>query len=293
MKYSTSTAGLVMTAVSALCFSTLPIFGLYAYAAGANVTTLLGVRFLIASGLLWAVLLVTRKDLPKGRVGLWLIFMGAVGYSTQSVLYLSAVEADRLSPALAALLLYTYPALVTILAWLFDGQRITGRQALALGLTMVGTALVLLSSGEGVRFTLVGAALALGAALVYASYILFGSRVLRQTSPLAATAYVSSAAAAVFLGFGAATGRLVPVALPGWFAMSGMAVVATVFAVLLFFGGIERVGPARASIISTLEPVGTVALSVLLLGDRLGLLQLAGGGLVLAGVAWLQIGADG
>lgn len=288
MRYSSATTGLLMTAVSAICFSTLPIFAVSAYRAGANVTTVLGIRFLLAGLILWGLLLASRRPLPDLRTGLLLFLMGGAGYTTMSVLYLSSVEQDRLSPSLAALLLYTYPAIVALEARLFDKYNLTVQQVGALLVTLAGTALVLVAPGSGTRFTPAGAALALGAALVYATYILFGSRVTRRTHPLAATTYVSTAAAIVFLGGGALAGELVPMALPGWWAAGGMALVATVMAVVLFFAGIERVGPARASIISTLEPVGTVALSVALFGEALAVTQMVGGAMVLGGVIWLQ-----
>lgn len=291
MRKTSPAAGALLTAISALGFSTLPIFGVVAYDGGANVVTLLGVRFALAAVMLWAYLLVSRTPLPDRKTGLQLLLMGALGYTTMSMLYLSSVEGDRLSPALAALLLYTYPALVAVEAWLFDRHPLTGRQVVALLLTLGGVGLVLWAPGAGTIFTATGALLALGASVVYGTYIVFGSRVTRRTSPLVATTYVSTAAALIFLGYGAATHSLVPVSPTGWLAIAGTAVFATVLAVLLFFAGLEHLGPARASIISTLEPVGTAVLSALIFQDRLGPVQLAGGALVLAGVIWLQLGS--
>lgn len=292
MRYSSGTIGLLMTAVSALCFSTLPIFAVVAYRAGANVVTVLGLRFLLAGAVLWILLLTSRRPLPDLRTALLLFLMGGAGYTTMSVLYLSSVQHERLSPSLAALLLYTYPAIVALEARFFDNDTFTFQKGGALLVTLAGTALVLVTPGSGTLFTPMGAVLALSAALVYGTYILFGSRVTRRTHPLAATTYVTTAAAIVFLGAGAAAGDLVPMGPPGWWAAGGMALVATVMAVVLFFAGIERVGPARASIISTLEPVGTAALSVTLFGEALALTQLVGGMMVLGGVIWLQYRSD-
>ncbi|HYF92110.1 MAG TPA: DMT family transporter [Symbiobacteriaceae bacterium] len=289
---SRAAVGAALTVISALGFSTLPIFGMLAYAAGGNVVTVLAFRFLIAAGLLWVYVLVTRQKLPDVKTGLQLMLMGGVGYTTMSVLYLSAVAEDRLSPAMAALLLYTYPAIVAVLAWRFDRQRLAGRQTVALLLTLAGVGLVLVTPGAGVVFTPAGAALAIGAAVVYATYILFGSRVSVKSTPTVVTTYVATAAAAVFLAWGAASGQLVGMAPSGWWAVGGTAFFATVLAVLLFFAGIERLGPSRASIISTLEPVGTALLSAAIFHERLGFWQIAGGLLVLGGIIWLQAGAD-
>lgn len=284
--------GTIYTVVSALGFSTLPIFGMLAYRAGSNVITLLGFRFLIAAVLLWAYVLLTRQRLPDRRTGLQLLLMGGVGYTTMSLLYLSSVAHDRLSPAVAALLLYTYPAIVAVLAWRFDRQRLSGRQSGALLLALAGVGLVLVTPGGGVLFTWAGALLALASAVVYAVYILFGSRVSVRSAPVVVTAFVSTAAATVFLSFGAASGQLVGMAPAGWLAVGGTAFFATVVAVLFFFAGVERLGPSGASIISTLEPVGTAVLSALIFHERLGVWQIAGGLLVLGGIIWLQAGAD-
>jgi len=288
MGRSESRWGTILTAISALGFSALPIFGMLAYDAGANVITLLGYRFAVAALLLWGYLALRRAKLPDGRTIWQMLLMGGVGYTTMSLLYLSSVDGDRLSPALAALLLYTYPAIVVLLAWRFDHYRLTGRRVAALLLTLAGTGLVLASPGGQVQFSWSGAALALGAALVYATYILFGSRVSRRTTPLVTTTFVSTAAAVVLLGYGGASGQLRAMEPMGWLAVLGAALVATVLAVLLFFAGIERLGPSRASIISTLEPVGTAALSALLYGERLGVWQVAGGVIILGSIIWLQ-----
>jgi drug/metabolite transporter (DMT)-like permease len=58
--------------------------------------------------------------------------------------------------------------------------------------------------------------------------------------------------------------------------------------VSLFFAGLERVGPTVASILSTAEPLVTVALAFVVFGESLGTVQLAGGGLVLGAVVVLN-----
>ncbi len=68
----------------------------------------------------------------------------------------------------------------------------------------------------------------------------------------------------------------------GW--LTCLAAVSTVGAIALFFAGLRRVGPSAASILSTLEPVVTVALAFVVFGESLGPAQLLGGALVLAAV---------
>jgi drug/metabolite transporter (DMT)-like permease len=61
-----------------------------------------------------------------------------------------------------------------------------------------------------------------------------------------------------------------------------------VFGISLLLAGIVRTGATRAALLSTVEPVVTIALAAVLLGDRLSGPQLAGGGLVLAAVLLTQ-----
>jgi drug/metabolite transporter (DMT)-like permease len=66
-----------------------------------------------------------------------------------------------------------------------------------------------------------------------------------------------------------------------------IALVSTAFAVVAFFAGLKRIDPANASMISTLEPVVTVALAVMVLGETMTLYKILGGMMILAAVLLL------
>ena len=68
-----------------------------------------------------------------------------------------------------------------------------------------------------------------------------------------------------------------------------MAVISTFVAIQTFSAGSRRIGAAQASLISTVEPVWTISLAALLLGERLGPIQLVGGALVIGGVILAQL----
>jgi len=74
----------------------------------------------------------------------------------------------------------------------------------------------------------------------------------------------------------------------GWAVGVGIALVPTMVAISLFLAGLPRVGAARAALLSTWEPVVTVVLAVVILGDRLSLLQVLGGVLVIVAVIVVQ-----
>jgi drug/metabolite transporter (DMT)-like permease len=73
-----------------------------------------------------------------------------------------------------------------------------------------------------------------------------------------------------------------------WGVAFGIALFPTMVAISLFLASLPRIGAARASLLSTVEPVVTVLLAAALLGDRLSPVQIAGGALVLAAVVMVQ-----
>lgn len=114
----------------------------------------------------------------------------------------------------------------------------------------------------------------------------------RDVDPLATTAIVCLSAAGVFGGVSivrtlAGAPPHLPATPAAWAALIAIALVSTVTAMLAFFAGLTRLGAARTSMLSTLEPVVTVLLAAVLLGERLSLVQWCGGAAVLAAVLWL------
>jgi len=78
-----------------------------------------------------------------------------------------------------------------------------------------------------------------------------------------------------------------------WFGLAGVGTVSTFIAIQAFYAGAQRVGAAQAALLSTIEPVWTIALAALLLGESLQPVQLAGGALILLGVILAQAGPAG
>jgi len=285
-------AGLLLCLASAACFGAMGIFGELAYGEGATVGTVLVGRFAVASLLLWAILagsggLGRLRALTPSDLGLAL-GLGAVGYSAQAGAYFAALQ--RIDPGLLALLLYTFPAIVTVAAIRLGRERASRRTAAALALTSAGLVLVLVGAGAG-ALDLAGTLLGMGAAVVYATYILTSEGIAGRIGPLVLSTLVCTGATGTLI-----TGSLVvgdldvgAVTAPGFGWLVAIAVVSTVAAVGLFFAGLQRVGPTAASILSTFEPFVTVALAGLAFGDALSPLQLLGGSLIVGGVLALNV----
>lgn len=278
--------GALLVALSASAFGAMAIFGRYAYAGGTDVLGLLTLRFLIGGAVLAAVARHRGVVWPRGRALAGIVAMGAFGYVGQSLCYFIALQHAQAS--LVALLLYLYPAFVTLLAALWLGERLTRVKVAALVLCLGGSALMV-GGGHGDPF---GIALALTAAVVYSLYIVAGARLTRDVDPLATTAVVCLSAAGVFgcvsiVRTLAGAPPHLPATASAWAALVAIGLVSTVTAMLAFFAGLTRLGAARTSMLSTLEPVVTVLLAAVFLGERLSLVQWYGGAAVLAAVLWL------
>jgi drug/metabolite transporter (DMT)-like permease len=148
----------------------------------------------------------------------------------------------------------------------------------------------LLTIGRAVDGTPLGIFFGVLAALIYSVYILTGGRLPADITATASTAVVSSAAAVVFAGVVLLRGPQLPRTSTGWAAVLAIAVVCTVLAVALFLAGLERLGPVRASVYSTLEPATTLALATVLLGEQVTWLRAAGATLILGAVLLLARG---
>ena len=274
--------GALQIAVSAASFGAMAIFARLAREAEVDVTAVLFLRFTIAAVLMAAWMQLSGRRWPRGRSLVTLVVMGALAYVGQAYCFFSAL--DHASAGLVALLLYLYPFLVTVLGALCLRQRLDKGRVLAVIAALAGTALTL---GGGLAGEPLGVGLSLAAALIYSIYILAGSRVLASEDPVAAATVVMIAAALVFGGLSWQAEPRFPHDARGWMAVAAIALVSTVVAMVSFFAGLARLGAADAATLSTLEPVVTIGLAALYLGEPLSLQQLAGGAIILSAGIWL------
>lgn len=280
------TVGVVMVLLAAVGFGTLAIFGKFAEDAGLNTTTLLAFRFLIGTAALWVGLaavgrarLLTGRDL-RVALSLGVLYAAFSGFFFWALLYIPA--------GIAGVLFFTYPAGVYLLSVTFLDETISGRKLVALVCAFAGVALV--AGGDPTGIDLVGVVLVLVAAVGYAGYIT-GNRAAVgsiDADVLAGTALVATTVST--LAFGAVSGRLVvPTGVDQWVPVLGTAVLGTAAPLLLYVSGLDRIEASRAAITSSLEPVVTVVLGILVLDEAFTLSLVAGGLLVLAGMVTVQV----
>jgi drug/metabolite transporter (DMT)-like permease len=286
---SSHRVGAILCLASAAAFGAMAVFGKLAFDAGVEVITVLFARFALAAIALWGVLAVRRAAPPRARRNTLLaaLGLGGIGYATQAGLFFAALT--RMDASLLALLLYTYPAMVTAAAIALGRETASRRRTGALLVSSIGLVLVLVGAGEG-GIDGLAVAMGIGAALTYTAYILLSHTVTGELGPLSLSALVTTGAAVTFGIVGLASGRLdTGFDAIGWLWLGLIALISTVSAIVLFFAGLERVGPSTAAILSTFEPLVTVALAFVVFGEGMTPLQLAGGALVLTAVMVLHV----
>jgi drug/metabolite transporter (DMT)-like permease len=303
--------GVVLTVISACAFGSGPLFAKPVYAAGVGWHVLMAWRFAIGAVLAWVWVLAN----PRTRAGLRrmprLAVLGALGlgvyYTSNSGTYFAGLE--QVPASLAALIVYIYPAIVAVISLRF-GQPLKGRRAWgALALALVGVALAVGAPSSATGPPPLGALLLIIASpVIYSVWIILATRLTgedredvgresgSQVDPIAAGALIITATAVTFWVSALAFQQpVLPAQIPqaAWFGIVGIGLVSTFIAVQGFYAGAHRIGAARASLVSTVEPIWTVTLAALLLGESLGPVQLLGGALIIGGVVLSQTGGAG
>ncbi|AEG61673.1 DMT family transporter [Desulforamulus ruminis] len=273
--------GVVLVLLSAVFFGIMPIFALYAYEGGASVNTLLLMRFSIATVLFFLYILIKREAFAiKAKHFLFLFILGGIFYTLQSLFYFSSVQ--YIPASLAVLIFYTYPIYVVLLSYWVDKEKLNRQIIFSILLSIIGLSMVVGTSFNAINH--LGVLLAVGAALVYSGYTVLGSRVVKQLPAVITSAFVSLFATVSLLIMGLARHELeLDLELQAWVAIAVIAVLSTVVSMFTYFRGLELVGSTKTAILSMVEPLITIGLSVILFHDKLTVSQLIGGVGVLAG----------
>jgi len=281
--------GLICIFLSAAGFGAMPIFARYAYADGMDLPTLLFLRFLLAGVVMAAFIGVRGTRWPRGHNLCVLMAMGGVAYAGQAFCYFAALQ--YATAGLTALLLYLYPVIVTLLSSVFYRRKLSTRRLLAVLAALLGSALAV---GGSLGGSVLGVVLGISAALIYSIYILVGERVMASEDAIASGTVVMLAGA---LTYGAVLLLGDAIRLPssavGWASVGCIALFSTVLAMVGFLLAMQRLGAADAASFSTLEPVVTVVLAAIFLGEGIGAWQALGGVIILCTVVVLARSGQG
>lgn len=297
--------GLLLIVLAATGYSFFAIFTKVIYQNGlSQPLDILVWRFVLAAPIMWGVIglrgqitsspafLQTGEGSQKNEshekraalLGMGLLF-GVVALAAFFAL-------ERLPVSLYTVLIYTYPAMVAMMS-LFLGERLTAAGWAALGLTLVGVVLTVPDIFNGFSdIDPVGVVLVLTNAILYALYIVLSGRILRGHQDLTRASAWSITGSLVFsLLVLIVRGAAVPQNVGAIGGLLALASVSTVIPIVAFYAGMHRLGAARASILSMIEPVLTLVWAALFLGEALEPIKLLGAALILGSVVLLQLPA--
>ncbi|GAU04464.1 DMT family transporter [Burkholderia stabilis] len=263
-------------------------------AASMSATSAATGRFAIAALLLVALTWTFEGGLPKlnGRQVVTTFALGATGIFLYNVCFFAALA--RMPAGRTALFVALNPVATAVLLSVVMRERLSLSRWAGIAVALFG-ALVVISRGEWLRvLTDLGNTFGAGertmlcAVLSWAAYTVIGRRALDGLSPLAATTYATLWGLALLVVahlFGPGASGGMPLTWQAVVSMIYLGAIGTVVAFVWYSQGIRELGPARAAVFTNLVPVFGVLLSVALLGEPLSPSMLAGGALVIAGVA--------
>ena len=266
--------------------------------AGAPPLEISTARFVIAAVVLAAIALATRTDLGRGN--LWpIVLAGFLGYCAYNAFVFVGLTMAPASDG--ALIVPTTIPVLTALAATFIGERLTAMKVAGFALASIGVALVIAAGQTADEISnrrLFGDVLMVLGAVCWAAYTVLGTIAMRTRSPLAVVTIAAPIGALCLVPLGFLEHGYADVtawSLSVWLNVLYLALIGSVASFILFYWVVRRVGAGVAAMTSYLVPVLTLAMAVVLLGDRPQPLQLVGGVVILAGVrlATLRLTREG
>lgn len=261
-----------------------------------DAVTLIAFRMLFSLPVFAAVALwKMRTEPPLSSQDRWrIVVLGLLGYYLSS--YLDFLGLQHISVGLERLILFLTPTFVLLANVVIFKRRIVATEWAALGLAYCGIVLVFvhdLAGGSGSTWDskFVGSLMVLGSAISYAIYLLGTGEMVRRIGSLRLVAYamcVSSVACIAQFFLLRPASMLVQPAEVYWLSLVN-GVFCTIFPVFMTMAAVQRIGAATASQAGMIGPVSTLFLGALILGEPITSVQLAGTGLVLAGIYSLSL----
>ena len=204
----------------------------------------------------------------------WILLFEAYKYTTVSV---------------ATLSYYFAPVIVTAVCPILFREKLTQKQILCFTMATVGLVMVIGVSGGGEN-NLIGILFALGAAVLYASVVLL-NKFIKNVAGIHRTFLQFLAAVVVLLPYVLLSDGITLHTLngSGWINLLIVGVVHTGLTYCMYFTALKDIPGQEAAILSYIDPLVAVLISVTVLGESMTLLQAAGGGLILGFAIWNEI----
>ncbi len=226
---------------------------------------------------------VPREDLMQ------FFLLGIFGVAVSNYFYYLAIQ--RTNVATAIILQYTAPVWVLLYTAVRDARRPSLRRSSAVGVAVFGCALAvgLIGSG-GLRMDPIGIPAALLAAFSFAFYNIGGHSVLSRYDRWKVLLWVLLATSTFWIFVNPPWKIIVAhYNLQQWGFMLAFSLVSVLAPFYCYFSGLQYLEPTRAVVVSCLEPVFSIVIAALVLGELLRPMQTVGIVLVLVAIVLIQL----
>ena len=220
---------------------------------------------------------IQRRDLPMVLGAAFALWINQIGF---------VYALKTTSASVIALILAITPIVVALIGLVFGTELLPRRFWIGAALSFAGVGLVALGSGREVGGDTIGILLGLMTAATWAVYSVLITPLMQRYSPFRISAVVLSLSWIGIAIVGSSQTRTQDWQLgwPVWvlflFATLGPLVITNV----LWFRSLDRIGPSRATLATNLQPFAAALFAVVLLGERINVVQVVGGLLIAAGI---------
>jgi len=194
----------------------------------------------------------------------------------------------------SSLIVGSFPAMALVLEWIIDKSRPRPVKTLGILLAFAGVAILALTeSGEGGTDVVLGSLILMFGGLCWALYNFAMRLVMGTYTALTITTWQTLFGALGFIPFVLVEGN--PLTLPSptaWASLAYLVLGCTVVGFLQYNWGLEDLRPSTATSLSNLIPVFGLLLSALILREQIGVQQLVGGAVVVAGIVLSTLDDD-
>lgn len=242
------------------------------------------VRYALAGLIFVALTLVAERTLHVERRHLPLIGLAVIALWLNQLAFVFAL--DRTTAATVGLVMGSIPVFAALFGLVLGTERLTRRFWLAAATSFFGVALVAAGSGSSATAGLDGILLGLGMCATWAAYSVVIQPLMGSYSPYRISALVLPATWVLIALVGIPSTRDQDWDLgPRIWALVAFAVIGPLVLTNVFwFRSVHRIGPARATLATNLQPFVAAVLAVILLSEPLTALQVAGGVLIGLGI---------
>ncbi|MCC8161051.1 MAG: DMT family transporter [Oscillospiraceae bacterium] len=275
--------GRICLVLSAFIYGLAPLLAKIAYEGGVNGMTLTFLRTVLTVPLLFVLMLLRGQSFKLtlrefGNIAILAVLGGSLSMISLYAAY------DYISTGLATTLHFIYPLIIVIVSALIYKEKITKMKLAAVMLVTVGIFLFVDITDAADK---IGVILAVLSGVFYSFYVIYIDHSgLSRMDYIKLTFYLMIIMSAGTLAFGLAAKSIGFSEMNGlsWTFSTLISILITLGAIPLFQAGVRYEGASTAGIVSAFEPITTIILGALFLGETMGLVQYFGGAMIIAGV---------